>query len=133
MDEWSRSGSMVEERYGIGYGSSESWGLVMVGGSSSSIGSTISSVETTSDGETFGSLPNLPHEYYESCVVIIDDDRIFTCGGYETESQTLIFSKSNNSWSRYNIIKESLLFQIIQGDQSACSKPPVDIKTKVPF
>ena len=87
----------------------------MVGGSSSSIGSTISSVETTSDGETFGSLPNLPHEYYESCVVIIDDDRIFTCGGYETESQTLIFSKSNNSWSRYNIIKESLLFQIIHG------------------
>ena len=132
MDEWSRSGNMVEGRYNIGYGSSESWGLVMVGGYRTSNGSIIS-VETTSDGETFGSLPNLPHENYESCVVIIDDDRLFTCGGVETESQTLIFSKSNNSWNRYNIIKESFLFQIIQGDQSACSKPLVDIKTEVPF
>ena len=105
---------MVERRDSMGYGSSESWGLVMVGGYSSSIGSIIS-VETTSDGKTFGSLPNLPHENRDSCVVVIDDDRLFMCGGVETESQTLIFSKPNNSWSRYNIIKESLLFQIIHG------------------
>ena len=123
---------MVERRDSMGYGSSESWGLVMVGGYRTGTESTIS-VETTSDGETFGSLPDLPRANEGSCVVIIDDERLFTCGGYLTETQTLIFSKSNNSWNRYNIIKESFLFQIIQGDQSACSKPLVDIKTEVPF
>ena len=31
------------------------------------------------------------------------------------------------------LISETALLQVIQGDHSTCSKPPVDFKTKVPF
>ena len=89
---------MTERRGWGGYDSSESWGLVMAGGTSG-VGF-LSSVETTDNGEVFGSLPDLPSESQESCVVIIDDDRIFSCGGYPTGMDTLIYSESAGSWRR---------------------------------
>ena len=85
------------DRFNSGYGSSESWGLVMAGGNN---GYDISSVETTDDGQVLGSLPDLPQENYYSCLVIVDDDIIFTCGGYLSLTSTLIFSKKTNLWSR---------------------------------
>ena len=89
------------DRYNSGYGSSESWGLVMAGGTNGVDASQVlSSVETTDNGEVFGSLPDLPNESQESCVVIIDEERIFTCGGYPTGSDTLVYSDSAGSWSR---------------------------------
>ena len=60
----------------------------------------LSSVETTFDGVVFGSLPDLPNESQESCVVIINDFTIFSCGGYPTGSDTLIYTHSEGSWSR---------------------------------
>ena len=53
-DSWVFSGEMVEERSLSGYGSSESWGLVMAGGRNSF---SLATIATTSDGEYFGSLP----------------------------------------------------------------------------
>ena len=88
---------MAVDRFNSGYGSSESWGLVMAGGRN---GNYISSVETTDDGQVLGSLPDLPQENYYSCLVIVDDDIIFTCGGYLSPTSTLIFSKKTNLWSR---------------------------------
>ena len=88
---------MPEERRYSGYDHSEMWGLVMAGGYN---GNYLSSVATTESGEAFGSLPDLPNENYLSCAVIIDEDRIFTCGGSPTESDTLIFSNATGSWSR---------------------------------
>ena len=87
------------ERSASGYASSESWGLVMAGGYNERDQST---VQTTFNGEAFGSLPNLPETKDRTCLVVIDDDRLFNCGGnpYPTDSETLIFSKSTNSWSR---------------------------------
>ena len=96
-DEWEISGIMTEERAYSGYGSSKSWGLVMAGGVNTQY---LSTVATTSDGEMFGSLPDLPEDNVQSCVVIIDDDRIFSCGGYFGALDTFIFSKSTNSWTR---------------------------------
>ena len=97
IDEWVSSGTLSEDRAYSGYGSSESWGLVMAGGSSTV---RLGSVETTFDGETFATLPDIPIENREFCLVVIDDDRIFTCGGRWTPTDTLIFTKSTGSWTR---------------------------------
>ena len=98
MDQWINSGTLSEDKAYSGYGSSESWGLVMAGGSSTV---RLSSVETTYDGETFGALPDIPIENREFCLVVIDTDRIFTCGGRWTPTDTLIFTNSTGSWTRY--------------------------------
>ena len=99
-DEWINSGTMSGSRYFSGYGSSESWGLVMAGGFGDAIIGELSSVETTYNGETFASLPDIPQSNRESCIVIIDDDRIFISGG-STDLDTQIFTNSTNSWQRY--------------------------------
>ena len=92
---------MDEARRSLGYGSSESWGLVMVGGYNPNSG-VLTSVETTNNGEYFGSLPDLEIETTDSCVVVIDEDKIFTCGAAQGSGRdTFIFSKSTNLWSRY--------------------------------
>ena len=102
-DEWINSGALSEGRRTFsGYGSSESWGLVMAGGFGDGGGvDSLSSVETTYNGETFASLPDIPQSNRESCIVIIDDDRIFMCGGGSTDLDTQIFTNSTNSWQRY--------------------------------
>ena len=92
---------MSGSRYFSGYGSSESWGLVMAGGFGDAIIGELSSVETTYNGETFASLPDIPQSTRESCLVIIDDDRIFKCGGASTSIDTEIFTNSTGSWQRY--------------------------------
>ena len=100
LDEWTVSGTMAEARTLGGYDSSEDWGLILAGGFVP-VGSSISStVETTQNGEVFESLPDLPDGNWDSCLVIVDQDRFFTCGGYITPSDTLIFQKSTNSWNR---------------------------------
>ena len=103
LDEWAISGTMPKARYSSGYDSSEIWGLIMAGG----IGSftMLPSVTTTDNGEVFGSLPHLPNINFTTgsenpCVVIIDEDRIFTCGGWQSDTDTLIFSNSTGTWSR---------------------------------
>ena len=100
-DNWVISGTMAEQRAYSGYGSSESWGLVMAGGYSNKL---LSSVESTYNGEIFGTLPDLEIEMDRSCVVVIDDDNVFTCGGYaestSTRTDTYIFSNASNLWSR---------------------------------
>ena len=101
-DEWVISGTMAEEKTNSGYGSSESWGLVMVGGINYNDLGPLSSVETTNNGEDFGSLPDLEIENIDSCLVVIDEDKIFNCGGVSQGSRdTFIFSKTTNLWSRY--------------------------------
>ena len=106
-DEWQLSGTMTEERGYSGFASSDSWGLVMAGGNNDNP-DFLSTVATTLDGEAFGSLPNLPEisgideGNDESCVVIIDRERIFTCGGYQLSSYTFIYYSSTNSWTKYN-------------------------------
>ena len=99
-DEWVNSGTMSGSRSFSGYGSSESWGLVMAGGFGDG-GGALSSVETTYNGETFASLPDIAEANRESCLVIIDDDRIFMCGGSSTSINTKIFTNSTNSWQKY--------------------------------
>ena len=81
-----------------GYDSSEFWGLIFAGGSNG--GNPVSNVETTDNGEVFEPLPSLPEENSDFCTVIIDEDRIFACGGYNPLSGTLIFQKSTNVWNR---------------------------------
>ena len=96
---------MSEERGYSGYASSESLGLVMAGGNNDDP-FYLRTVATTLDGEVFGSLPDLPRiedidpGNDESCLVIIDSERIFTCGGYQLSSYTFIYYSSTNSWSR---------------------------------
>ena len=61
----------------------------------------LSCVVSTDDGTTFDApLPDLPEENVQSCLVIIDYDRIFTCGGYFQPRDTFIFSNRSNSWRR---------------------------------
>ena len=99
IDEWIILPETMSERRGwCGFSSSQSWGLVMAGGTRGD--GFYSSVETTDNGVVFGSLPDLPMESQESCVVILDEDKIFTCGGYPTASDTLIYSDATGSWSR---------------------------------
>ena len=102
LDQWTFSGTMPEEKSTTGYDHSEKWGLVIAGGyvNFGDGNNYLSSVTTTDQGEVFGALPNLPNGNDDSCVVIIDEDRIFTCGGFISESDTLIFSNSNSTWSR---------------------------------
>ena len=107
-DEWVNSGYMSEKRVYSGYGSSEKWGLVMAGGWSQTpfYEDALSSVETSYNGETFTSLPDMPGLNGDSCLVVIDDDRIFTCGGHpntrENITGTLIFTESTNTWNKYD-------------------------------
>ena len=97
-DEWLIFESMSEPRGWCGYDSSESWGMVIAGGT---IGDGfISSVEQTTNAEVFSPLADLPTETQESCVVIIDEDRLLNIGGYPTASDTLMFSAATGSWSR---------------------------------
>ena len=88
---------MAEERRGSGYASSDTWGLIMAGGYDGS--GSLASVETSYDGESFASLPAMPDESYYSCLVVIDEDNILKCGGSPTYTDTLMFSKSTNTWS----------------------------------
>ena len=99
MDEWEIGGTMLEKRGYGGYGSSESWGLVLGGGYNFGTGF-LSSVTTTVNGQAFGSLPDLPNRDDQLCLAIVDDDRIFTSGGDQNREDAFIFSKSTNSWSR---------------------------------
>ena len=99
LDEWEVSGTMAEERGYGGYGSSESWGLVMGGGYNFGTGY-LSSVATTVNGQALGSLPDLPNRDDQQCLAVIDDEKIFTSGGDQNPSDAFIFSKSTNSWSR---------------------------------
>ena len=94
---------MSEKRRDSGYGSSEEWGLVMAGGYDNHVYplEALSSVETSYNGETFSSLPDMPDSSGDSCLVVIDDDRILTCGGRENIPETLIFTKSTNTWNKY--------------------------------
>ena len=89
---------MAEERGYGGYGSSESWGLVMGGGYNFGTGY-LSSVATTANGQAFDSLPDLPNRDDQQCLAVIDDEKIFTSGGDQNPSDAFIFSKSTNSWS----------------------------------
>ena len=98
-DEWVESGNMAKPRAFSGYASSKSWGLVMSGGRGIS-NIYLSSIEQTRNGETFGNLPDLVSENYDSCVVVIDEDRIFTCGGRYLSTNTFIYSNTTNLWSR---------------------------------
>ena len=95
LDEWTLSGLMPEAKSSCGSDSSESWGLIVAGGTSGG-----NSVETTDNGEVFEPLPNLPEENWDFCTVIIDEDRIFACGGYNPLAGTLIFQRSTNIWNR---------------------------------
>ena len=66
----------------------------------------LSSVLSTGDGENFVALPDLPNPVYYNCLAVIDEERIFSCGGREeqgltTVSEAYIFSKLTNSWTRY--------------------------------
>ena len=101
-DEWVISGTIAEARSSSGYGSSESWGLVIAGGFNDTF---FSNVESTYNGEIFGTLPDLEIEVDRSCVVVIDDGNIFTCGGVgndgSSKTDTFIFSNASNLWSRY--------------------------------
>ena len=98
LDEWVISGTMAEERGRSGYASSDTWGLIMAGGYNYGSGS-LASVETSYDGESFASLPAMPDESRNSCLVVIDEENILKCGGLPTYTDTLMFSKSTNTWS----------------------------------
>jgi len=103
LDYWSVTGTLPRQRSRSGYASSESWGLVMAGGVDGG-DNVVSSVPTTKNGMGIisESLPDLPTKKENSCLVVIDDERLFNCGGQGSNllSETLIFSKSTNSWSR---------------------------------
>ena len=97
VDEWSYSGKLFEETAYGGYVNSESWGLVIAGGYKGDI---MSSVVTTYNGLTFSHYPDMPAENYKSCLVVIDEDRIFTCGirPGSARQATYIFTRSESSW-----------------------------------
>ena len=107
-DEWVISGTMTEERGYCGYDSSESWGLVMAGGYDGYLSNYLSSVESTSNGETFGNLPDLEKENQQNCLVVVDDERIFTCGGGQEPTDTFLFSNTTKLWSRYTGLLRTL-------------------------
>ena len=96
-DQWIYSGHLFEVRAYSGYVSLESWGLVVAGGYDGGI---LSSVETTYNGVTFGHYPDMPTENYKSCLVVIDEDRLFTCGirPGSNRQATYIFNRSADSW-----------------------------------
>ena len=99
-DKWLLFESMTEPRGWCGYDSSESWGLVMVGGTAGD--EILSSVERTIDGVLSTPLQALPGVIEESCVVIIDSDRLLSIGGYPypATSATLMYSASTDFWDR---------------------------------
>ena len=88
----------------------ESWGLIMAGGMQPGGPNNWlinqASVWTTDDGLVFEPLPDMPAPNKDFCVVIVDDDRIFACGGEDAENnslltdRTLLFQKSTNTWER---------------------------------
>ena len=88
---------MAEAKAYGAYDSSEFWGLILAGGKGDV---EFPTVETTYNGEVFEPLPDLPEANWDFCLVIVDQDRIFTCGGDDTPTVTLIFQKSTNSWNR---------------------------------
>ena len=98
-DQWILSGTLSIERSFSGYDSSESWGLVMAGGSSKR--TELNSVETTHNGETFELLPELPYANRGSCLTIIDKDTIFVSGGRYGPKDTWIFSTFGSLWQRF--------------------------------
>ena len=94
---------MAEAKVYGGYDSSEDWGLILAGGYDDLDffdPSVFSSVDTTDNGEVFEPLPDLPKANGDFCLVIVDQDRLFTCGGDVTPSVTLIFQKSTDSWNK---------------------------------
>ena len=103
FDTWDILGTLAVGRSYAGFSSSDSWGLVMAGGVDGG-DNVVSSVPTTKNGMGIisESLPDLPTKKENSCLVVIDDERLFNCGGQGSNllSETLIFSKSTNSWSR---------------------------------
>ena len=106
LDTWDILGTLAVGRSYAGYSSSESWGLVMAGGVTPDL-SYLSSVETTADGQVFGALPDLLEWNSFFCLVVVDEDRIFTCGGRAESSvggqgtrATFIFSKQADVWTR---------------------------------
>ena len=50
---------------------------------------------------TFGHYPDMPTENYKSCLVVIDVERIFTCGirPGSNRQATYIFTRSRGSWT----------------------------------
>ena len=104
FDTWDILGTLAMGRSYAGFSSSDSWGLVMAGGVDPEL-NYLSSVETTADGEVFGALPDLPEETSFFCQVVVDDDRIFACGGRSMSAihgsrSTNIFSKQADVWTR---------------------------------
>ena len=65
LDTWDISGTLAEARGYPGYGSSESWGLVIAGGFNAPL-SSLTSVETTDDAQVIGALPDLPETSFEN-------------------------------------------------------------------
>ena len=88
-----------EKRAYSGHAFSPSWGLVMAGGVDTEY---LSTVVTNKDGYFSSTeyLPDLPEENVQSCLTVIDDDLIFTCGGYFQPRETYIFLTTTNTWSR---------------------------------
>ena len=67
----------------------------------------LSTVQTTYEGEDFGALPDLPEKVFYNCLVVVDEDRIFTCGGVAgamlAVDYTFVFSRQKGNWTRYEI------------------------------
>ena len=71
-------------------------------GGRNAVSSYLSGVEATADGgQTFAALAGLPPPgVAAACLAIIDEDRVFTCGGVPLEAQAHILSVAANSWTR---------------------------------
>ena len=77
-------------------------------GGRNAVSSYLSGVEATADGgQTFAALADLPEPgLADACLTIIDEDRIFTCGGVPVEAQAHILSIATNSWTRFSVTGE---------------------------
>ena len=81
-------------------------------GGRNAVSSYLSGVEATGDGgQTFAALAGLPPPgVAAACLAIIDEDRVFTCGGVPLEAQAHILSVAANSWTRLAYYRVTIQF-----------------------
>ena len=106
-DSWATSGFLTESRYGASAGYVQDFGLFMAGGQrlTEEWFEYTASVEASRDGIVSESLPELPVDFGDACLVALGGDRAMVTGGnYEAGTpfnHTFVYGRGDAEWTRY--------------------------------